>query len=100
MTGKSVEALARASAPRSVASSAQPRRCPRSVGHHATADRPRNFYIQLVQHDLYMLIIPTYFKPYLKGRPYPQLVVVQACEECEWVIHANRNKDQIVLDKE
>ena len=47
-----------------------------------------------------MLIIPTYFKPYLKGRPYPQLVVVQACEECEWVVHANHNKDQIVLDKE
>ena len=47
-----------------------------------------------------MLIIPTYFKPYVKGHPYPQLVVVQACEECEWVFHANRNKHQNVLDKE
>ena len=45
LSGRRVEALARESAARSVASSAKPRRRPRSVGHHATVHRPRRFYI-------------------------------------------------------
>ena len=45
LPGRRVEAFARESAARSVASSAKPSRRPKSVGHHAMADRPRRFYI-------------------------------------------------------
>jgi hypothetical protein len=36
---------------------------------------------------------------YVKGRPYPYLVVVKNCNECEWVVHANRYKNEVFLDK-
>ena len=46
-----------------------------------------------------MLVIPKEFRPYVKGRPYHQLVVIQTNKLCEWVVHANPYKKEVVLDK-
>lgn len=99
--GRREEALARA------ACSSRPlsnKRCkrrsrPGKVGHHAAVPRPKHFYVRLDEDDLYMLVIPEEFRHYVKGRPYPQLVVIQSCKQCEWVVHSNPYKDVVVLDK-
>jgi hypothetical protein len=74
--GRREEALARAAA--SAWSVSNPHNKPkghsRKVGHYAAVHRPRRFCVQLDMDDLYMLVIPNEFRPYVKGRPYPQLV--------------------------
>jgi hypothetical protein len=46
-----------------------------------------------------MLVIPKEFRAHVRGRSYPQLVVIQCGKECEWVVHANPYKGEIVLFK-
>ena len=96
---RKVEALSRASADRSVAACVKPRGRPTRVGHHATTARPKRFYVQLDNNDLYMLIIPKELRCYVKGRPYPQLVEIVCGKDCGWVVHAKTYKDEVVLDK-
>lgn len=97
--GRREEALARATASaRSAASCVKPRGRPMKVGHHAAVPRPKRFYVQLDKDDLYMLVIPEEFRTYVKGRPYPQLLIIQGGKECEWVVEANLFKDAVVLD--
>ena len=91
--------MSRASAARSVVGYVKRRGRPAKVGHHAMVPRPKRFYVQLDNNYLSMLIIPKEFRTNLKGRPYPQHVIVQSCKECEWVVHANRYKGEVVLDK-
>ena len=95
------EALARAAASaRSVSNSYKPKGRPvKQVSHHAAVSHPRRFCVQLDNDDLYMLVILKEFRLYVKGHPYPHLVVLQNCKECEWVVHANRYKDEVILDK-
>jgi hypothetical protein len=69
------------------------------VGHHAVVPPPTRFYIQLDKDELYMLVILTKFRSYLNWRPYPQLVSIKNGKDCKWVVHANRFKDTIILDK-
>ena len=97
--GRREEALARAAGSSRLLSGCKPRSRPAKVGHHAAVPRPRHFYVWLDNDDLYMLVIPKEFRLYVKGRPYPYLVVIKNCKECEWVVHANRYKDEVVLDK-
>jgi hypothetical protein len=95
-----MEAVARESASaRSVSNPHnKPKVRPRKVGHHAAVRRPRRFCVQLDKDYLYMLVIPNKLRPYVKGRPYPQLVSLKNNKDCEWVVHANRFKDDVVLD--
>ena len=93
------EALARANVARKVANSCKPKGCPWRVGHHVAGTRPKSFYVQLNNDDLFMLVIPKEFRAYVKGHPYPKLVVIKSNKECEWVVHANPYKDEVVLDK-
>jgi hypothetical protein len=95
------EALARAAASaKSVSNTRCKLKCrPRNSGHHAAVPHPARFYVQLDKDDLYMLVIPNEFRSYLKGCPYPQLVSIKNGKDYEWVVHANRFKDVIVLDK-
>jgi hypothetical protein len=45
-----------------------------------------------------MLIIPKDFRAYVKGRPYPQLVLIECCKDCDWIVHNNPYRDEVVLD--
>jgi hypothetical protein len=92
--GRREEALARADASaRSVFNTRCKPKCrPGKVGHHDVVPRPTRFYIQLDKDDLYMLVMPTELRSYVKGRPYPQLVSIKNDKDCEWVVHANRFK--------
>jgi predicted Rdx family selenoprotein len=49
--------------------------------------------------DLYMLIIPKEFRAYVKGPSYPQLVSIECCKDCEWIVHANPYRDEVILDR-
>jgi hypothetical protein len=83
------ETLARASA-----ATVKPRVRPRTVGHHPNnPPRPKSFYVQLEKNDLYMLIISKEFMAYVKGHPYPQLVSIECCKDCQWTVHANPYRD-------
>ena len=99
--GRREEALARAAGSSRLLSNngCKPKSRPAKVGNHAAVPHPRNFYVRLDNDDLYMLVILKEFRLYMKGHPYPHLVVIQNCKECEWVVHANRYKDEVVLDK-
>jgi hypothetical protein len=71
--GRREEALARADASAMSVSNThcKPKCRPGKVSHHAVVPRPTCFYMQLDKDDLCMLVIPTEFRSYLKGRPYP-----------------------------
>ena len=36
---------------------------------------------------------------YVKGHPFPQLLVIHGGEECEWVIHAIVDSGHVLLEK-
>jgi hypothetical protein len=89
------ETLARESA-----ATFKPRVRPRTVGHHPNnPPRPKSFYVQLEKNDLYMLIILKEFRAYVKRHPYPQLVSIKCCKDCQWTVHANPYRDEVVLDR-
>ena len=72
------------------------------LGHHARAEVPRRFIMQLEQDDLHMLIVPPTFQKALRDWiriPLPRVVPVSACRWCDEWVQVDWFNGQVALRK-